>query len=139
VNGSRSNPRITKISMITDGTSHTLLMSETLRAWSTQDNDWRGDIHNDDGVFRFHTLVTPNTTVADIIESGWFQPTGDPLMPAQAGSDTNEVSAARSHHPGCVNAALCDGSVRFFSDNIALGTWKAYGSMNGGDALGNVD
>ena len=139
VNGSRSNPRITKITMITDGTSHTLLMSETLRAWSTQDNDWRGDIHNDDGVFRFHTSVTPNTTIGDIIENGWFQPTGDPLMPAQAGDDTNEVSAARSRHPGGVNAALCDGSVRFFSDNIAVGTWKALGTMNGGDAPGNFD
>ena len=139
IKGSRSNPRITKISMITDGTSHTLLMSETLRAWSVQDNDWRGDIHNDDGVFRFHTSVTPNTTVADIIESGWFQPTGDPLMPAIAGADTNEVSAARSRHPGGVNAVMCDGSVHFYSDNVALGTWKALGSMNGGDARGNLE
>jgi prepilin-type N-terminal cleavage/methylation domain-containing protein/prepilin-type processing-associated H-X9-DG protein len=139
VDGSRSNPRITKISMITDGTTHTLLMSETLRAWSTQDNDWRGDIHNDDGVFRFHTSVTPNTTVADTIESGYYQNTGDPLMPAATGTDTNEVAAARSRHPGGVNAAMCDGSVRFFSDNIAVGTWKALGTMNGGDAPGNFD
>jgi len=25
------------------------------KAWSADDDDWRGDIHNDDGEFRFHT------------------------------------------------------------------------------------
>jgi prepilin-type N-terminal cleavage/methylation domain-containing protein/prepilin-type processing-associated H-X9-DG protein len=137
VNGSRTTPRVTKVANITDGTSHTLLMSETLRAWSTQDNDWRGDIHNDDGEFRFHTLLTPNTTAPDIFENGWFQATGDPLMPAAAGADISQVTAARSHHPGGVNAMFCDGSVQFFNDTIALGIWKALGSMNGGETVDN--
>ncbi len=52
--GKRSTPRITKIADISDGTSNTLMMSETLRAWSHDDNDWRGDIQNDGGVFKFH-------------------------------------------------------------------------------------
>ena len=73
VKGDDSKPRMTKIADISDGTSNTLLMSETLMALSPQDNDWRGDIHNDDGHFRFHTSLTPNTSAPDIIQSGWFQ------------------------------------------------------------------
>jgi len=130
VNGDRSKPRLTKVGMITDGTSHTLMLSECLRAWITDDRDWRGDIHNDDGEFRFHTLLTPNSTAADIINR--VTATGDPLMPAATGGDTEQKTAARSRHRGGVNACLCDGSVKFFSDNIQLKTWMALGNMDGG-------
>jgi hypothetical protein len=33
--------------------------------------------------------------------------------------------------------ALCDGSVRFVSNGIALPTWRALGSRNGGEVLGD--
>ena len=61
INGNRSDPRTTSFKKMTDGTSKTLMLSEVLKAWSVEDNDWRGDIHNDDGVFRFHTLLEPST------------------------------------------------------------------------------
>lgn len=131
IKGDRRMPRNTNLGDITDGTSNTLLMSEVHRAWSAEDNDWRGDIHNDDGVCRFHTLLSPNTSAPDVIESGWFQRTGDPTMPAVQGAGNAQVAAARSRHPGGVNAALCDGSTRFVSDSIALDAWQALGSMNG--------
>lgn len=131
IKGDRSNPRKTDFADITDGTSQTLLMSECLRAWEADDIDWRGDIHNDDGQFRFHTRLTPNTSAPDVFESGWFRPTGDPLMPAVAGGRNSQVTAARSRHPGGVNAAFCDGSVRFVSDSVALDVWQAAGTMNG--------
>jgi prepilin-type N-terminal cleavage/methylation domain-containing protein/prepilin-type processing-associated H-X9-DG protein len=134
--GNPANPMVVKMSRITDGTSSTLLMSEYLRAWSTADNDWRGDIHNDQGVFRFHTLLTPNTSTPDQIDSGWFQATGDPLMPATTASG-NEYNAARSRHQGGVNVAFCDGSVRWISNNVSLTTWEALGTMNGNDLPGN--
>jgi prepilin-type N-terminal cleavage/methylation domain-containing protein/prepilin-type processing-associated H-X9-DG protein len=133
VGGDRTKPRKTAFRNITDGTSQTLLMSETLKGWSLNDDDWRGDIMNDDGGFRFHTKATPNSSVADIIINGWFQETGDSSMPAVAGAGTRQVSAARSRHPGGVNAALCDGSVAFFSDDIHLAVWMGMGSMNGGE------
>jgi prepilin-type N-terminal cleavage/methylation domain-containing protein/prepilin-type processing-associated H-X9-DG protein len=134
--GSRSQPRDTKIADITDGTSNTLLMSEVLKAWSSDDNDWRGDIHNDDGVFRFHTRLSPNTSAPDVIEGGWFQKTDDPAMPAVAGARTSQVSAARSRHSGGVNAAMCDGSVRFVTDGISMDAWQALGTMNGAEVAG---
>ena len=43
---------------------------------------------------------------------------------------------ARSRHPGGANLLLCDGSVRFISETIDLGTWHALGSRNGGELLG---
>lgn len=136
VNGKRYDPRVTSFKHVTDGTSNTLMMSELLKAWSEQDNDWRGDIHNDDGVFRFHTLLTPNTSAPDVISNGWFQKTDDPLMPTVAGSSQTQVSAARSRHSGGVNALMCDSSVRFANDDVALDVWMAMGSMNGEEIIG---
>jgi prepilin-type N-terminal cleavage/methylation domain-containing protein/prepilin-type processing-associated H-X9-DG protein len=136
IGGNSATPYYAMLVQMTDGASNTLLMSEYLRAWSTQDNDWRGDIHNDQGVFRFHTLLTPNTTTPDQIESGWWQSTGDPLMPVTNAS-SNQFNAARSRHPGGVNAAFCDGSVRWIADNVPLATWQALGTMNGNDEPGD--
>jgi prepilin-type processing-associated H-X9-DG protein len=134
-NGSRGNAGKVTFASLTDGSSNTLMFSEYLMAISSADNDWRGDIHNDDGVFRFHTLLTPNTSAPDIIASGWFQASTDRRMPATAGSQ--QQNAARSRHPGGVNAAMCDGSVRFVTDNVTLNVWQALGTMNGGESVAN--
>jgi prepilin-type processing-associated H-X9-DG protein len=134
INGNRATPRDTSFAHITDGTSTTLLMSEVLKGWAPTDDDWRGDIMNDDGVFRFHTLLTPNASSPDLISSGWFTPTGDPLMPATAAASNQQVAAARSRHTGGVNASMCDASVRFFRDDINLNVWMAFGSMDGEEA-----
>jgi prepilin-type N-terminal cleavage/methylation domain-containing protein/prepilin-type processing-associated H-X9-DG protein len=147
INGDRSKPRPTKMNMITDGTSHTLLMAEILRGISIKDDEWRGDIHNDDGEFRFHTLnapktsggmgvFTPNTLDKDVL--GRVNLTvPDALMPAvQTGSGTDpQVCGARSRHSGGVNVSMCDGSVRFISDAINPVTWSALGTMDGGESL----
>jgi prepilin-type N-terminal cleavage/methylation domain-containing protein/prepilin-type processing-associated H-X9-DG protein len=45
--------------------------------------------------------------------------------------------AARSKHQGGVNLLHCDGSVRFVSDSVHLAAWQGIGSRNGGEALGN--
>ena len=132
VNGNRATPYTVRIAIITDGTSNTLMMSETLRAWSADDNDWRGDIHNDDGVFRFQTINTPNSTVPDVVN--WAIPNNDPLMPVNTAGA--EQSAARSRHTGGVNVSMCDASVRFISNNVALATWQALGTMSAGDIPG---
>lgn len=43
------------------------------------------------------------------------------------------VFTARSYHPGGVNAALADGSVRFFGDGTDVKTWRALGTRSGSD------
>jgi prepilin-type processing-associated H-X9-DG protein len=135
--GNRSTPAPVKMGDILDGTSNTLLQSEILMAKSRQDNDWRGDIHNDDGTFRFHTNLTPNTSAPDVILNGWFQNYNDPAMPAVAtGTGSAQTVAARSRHAGGVNASFLDGSTRFVRNAIGLNAWMALGTMNGGETIG---
>ncbi len=43
--------------------------------------------------------------------------------------------AARSYHPGGVNVALCDGSVRFVKDSVSLNTWRALGTRARGEVV----
>jgi prepilin-type processing-associated H-X9-DG protein len=45
--------------------------------------------------------------------------------------------AARSKHPGGVNLLLVDGSARFVSDSVNPATWRALGSRNGGEVVGD--
>ncbi|WP_373653549.1 DUF1559 domain-containing protein [Schlesneria sp. DSM 10557] len=46
------------------------------------------------------------------------------------------ATTANSQHTGGVHLLLCDGSVKFVSENLALQTWRALGSINGGENLG---
>jgi prepilin-type N-terminal cleavage/methylation domain-containing protein/prepilin-type processing-associated H-X9-DG protein len=132
-NGNRSTSGRVTLTTIIDGTSNTLMMSETIMAKSHDDNDWRGDIQNDDGVFKFMTFLTPNSSAPDVVN--WAIPDNDPRTPVSTAGA--EYSAARSRHSGGVNVALCDGSIRFVSNAISLSTWQAMGTMNGGEVLGN--
>jgi prepilin-type N-terminal cleavage/methylation domain-containing protein/prepilin-type processing-associated H-X9-DG protein len=45
------------------------------------------------------------------------------------------VSTASSRHPGGVNLLLGDGSVRFVKQTIAPATWKALGTIGGGETI----
>jgi prepilin-type N-terminal cleavage/methylation domain-containing protein/prepilin-type processing-associated H-X9-DG protein len=47
------------------------------------------------------------------------------------------VMPPSSKHTGGCHMALCDGSVRFVSDNIDVITWRGIGSRAGGEILGN--
>ena len=45
------------------------------------------------------------------------------------------MMAARSRHPGGGGAALCDGSVKFISDNINIDIWRAVSTTKGGELV----
>jgi len=133
IRGIRGLPGRVGFGAISDGSSNTLLMSEALLPSASGDTDWRGDVHNDDGVFRFHTINTPNSTVPDVIQNS--EDNGDPNQPVVQGN-AGQV-AARSLHLGGVNTSRCDGSVAFVNDNISPVTWAALGTMNGGEVISN--
>ena len=128
--GIYATPTVVSLTSISDGTSNTLLVSEYLINRSSLDDDWRGDIHNDQGVFRFNTLTTPNSKSPDSV---YWAIGFDPLMPYI--NNWSQYNAARSRHFGGVNASFCDGSVRFISNNITQNVWSAMGTMNGAEPI----
>jgi prepilin-type N-terminal cleavage/methylation domain-containing protein/prepilin-type processing-associated H-X9-DG protein len=51
------------------------------------------------------------------------------------GGPTYAAITARSYHPGGVNALMADGSVRFVKEGISGPTWRALGTIAGGEVV----
>lgn len=86
------------------------------RGWSGQrGGGWINGREYYTGYNHYHA---PNSNIPDVSSCGWG------------------VFASRSNHPGGVNVAMCDGSVRFVSESIDLQTWRAVGARNDGQFLG---
>jgi prepilin-type N-terminal cleavage/methylation domain-containing protein len=131
----RDMPRQSSFKDFTDGTSHTMLLSEVIMAAQDDQYDIRGDMLNDDTPCTMYmTINTPNsgTDVAPFIPTGGPSPENPPYT--SAGS-ANSHKAARSRHPGGVNVIMGDCSMQFVTDDIALATWRAMGTMNGEEVI----
>jgi prepilin-type processing-associated H-X9-DG protein len=48
---------------------------------------------------------------------------------------SNMAATANSNHPGGINVAMADGSVKFIRDTINVQTWWALGSRNNGEVI----
>jgi prepilin-type N-terminal cleavage/methylation domain-containing protein/prepilin-type processing-associated H-X9-DG protein len=70
--------------------------------------------------------VTGNSTLSDLDINGQREKQGGPTFAA---------ITARSYHPGGVNVLLGDGSVRFIKTSIAGATWRALGTVAGGEVV----
>ncbi|MDX2037776.1 MAG: DUF1559 domain-containing protein [Isosphaeraceae bacterium] len=68
----------------------------------------------------FFCSATPNSSIPDC---------------GQGLSGGSGLFASRSYHPGGVNTAMADGSVRWFSSGIALPVWRALGTRAGGEIV----
>jgi len=150
--GNVFTPGQTQISQISDGTSNTLLMAEIIVA--KLDNNQNGGGDWTKGDFRGHiwhdaysaspshvpnvfmTIYPPNSTVPDNALCGTVVNT-DPLMPCSDQGSAKRFNTARSRHTGGVNAVLCDGSVRMYSNSTTQANWQALGTMDGGDIVTN--
>jgi hypothetical protein len=122
----------TKFKQITDGLSKTLMFSETVQG---QENDLRGYTWWGWGA-GFETSLTPNTTSPDRMQDLSYCVTTDPANPPCIGHSIpfNVMrAAARSRHPGGVNAVTCDGAGRFVSDDVDADLWLGAGSTKGGE------
>lgn len=133
-------PRKTvRLADITDGTSNTLLMGEVVQG---QRHDLRGFTWWGDSS-AIETFFPPNTTSPDanIYAPGDADGFCDPKPPnppcVQASGAYPGFQSSRSRHPQGVNGVLCDGSVRFFSNDINVQTWRNLGSSRDGDVVGD--
>ena len=138
---------------ITDGLSHTLLMSETiaLPELGTQASGagWGGPISETTisiGGQTFNGYYPPNTEVGDEIVR-MSQPEEfylaaripKPLNIGGAEKTVDQVFSARSRHPGGVVASACDASVHFVGDQIATAAWQALSSAAGGENVPDLN
>ncbi len=124
---------------ITDGTSNTLMGSESLirgvttGGWGGAGGYWGGGNH---GAYGFTTLESPNSSVSDQVYS--CKSTTWPKAPCVSifgGSALRNF--ARSRHTGGVQVLLADGAGRFVSDSVSIRIWRALGSREGEETIGD--
>jgi prepilin-type processing-associated H-X9-DG protein len=125
------------LASVRDGTSQTVAVSETISGNMPVGNgtghDLRGVWWLDQGVAYSH-YRTPNSPQPDPWHSAvTSQKAKLPNTEVAAGGWPAQMLAARSYHPGGVNAVFADGSVHAISESIASSVWTALGSMNGGE------
>ncbi len=87
--------------------------------WS-QDSGHCGSMVWGSAFQRINEIAPPNWKYPDVQTSGCGIPAGD------------GVRGARSRHPGGVNVAMGDASVRFVTETIDLPTWQYMGARNDG-------
>ena len=84
----------------------------------------------------FETYLAPNSEFPDVLFSPYYCKSGPPNPPCLGATPAlPDNYAARSRHPGGVNAAMADGSVRFVKDAVSLATWRALSTTRGGEAV----
>jgi prepilin-type processing-associated H-X9-DG protein len=129
---------------VLDGLSNTLMISEgivpTVSAWG---GPLGSHIYGNMGGALFTTTLTPNSTSPDRIIGPCPANVGDvnykPPCQSIGGnawwtpSAREAHAAARSFHPGGVNAGLADGSVRFYPSTTDMSLWRALGTRTGGE------
>ena len=140
----------TTISEFRDGTSNTMLVSECVTNYP-----WIKRYNGDSGGYNSCLAGTdPDLSANDTGSGGrgksWFYGRWSQcwsystrLPPNDRLTSNHEcelwthqgVYAARSRHPGGVLTAFGDGSVHFISESIDLITWRALGTIAGGEVI----
>jgi prepilin-type processing-associated H-X9-DG protein len=131
--------RAARFKDISDGTSHTMILSEYLTAPADSD---RGELWVDasPGLSTIYLHDTPNSSNPDQLYGTTCPADGNlpnlNLPCSSSVQDNNNMwNAARSYHPGGVGALFCDGSVHFITQEIDLTTWQNLGFIADGSVI----
>ncbi|MFO0887981.1 MAG: DUF1559 domain-containing protein [Isosphaeraceae bacterium] len=146
--------KVVRLSEIRDGLSNTVAFSETVKGNGLNSTGPAPENRH----LQFALLATSSVNTTEETCAGASQWSGDrgrewargsfimagynhfypPNSPRPDCSNTGRAKAItgpRSNHPGGVNALLCDGSVRFLRDSIALEPWRALSTRAGGEVI----
>jgi prepilin-type N-terminal cleavage/methylation domain-containing protein/prepilin-type processing-associated H-X9-DG protein len=143
------NQQPVRLADVTDGSSNTLLFGERSR-WDPNYNTFAAQ--GWDWAFRYYGnwAATSSLGVAHVTLSSYspinyrlpfrYDDRAGASPPANSAADFKyyidlRVCAFGSNHPGGANLAMCDGSVRFFSETIPLITLRALSTREGGERL----
>jgi prepilin-type N-terminal cleavage/methylation domain-containing protein len=143
----------TKLAWITDGTSNTIAVSETLRGDNNPATLQDNYISTSSTSANAQDVTTCQALAPNASDRGlsWIggQPQynmfstnrvpNDVLYDCRAPNYGCTNMAARSAHPGGVVVGICDGSVQFMSQNIDLLTYQALGTKSGGETVTPTD
>jgi prepilin-type N-terminal cleavage/methylation domain-containing protein/prepilin-type processing-associated H-X9-DG protein len=135
-----------KMTMISDGVSNTLLLSEGLVATVPGWGGVMGEvIYGNMGGALFSASLPPNSPSPDRVVGPCPQQQGDGRYKAPCLTLGSNVwwtpsaegahAAARSQHMNGVNAAMADGSIHFFSNGTDIGSWRAMGTRANNDTI----
>ena len=146
-----------RAAQITDGTSHTVLASESTLGIARQED------HDEQLEYKFvlsaplteeFCRLTPQWNISDPRGFSWasgdfrcalynhYLPPNAPTPDCMGVVTTGDPSVrftphgwrtARSYHFGGVNSLWADGSGRFVEDDVDLAVWRAMATINGGD------
>jgi prepilin-type N-terminal cleavage/methylation domain-containing protein/prepilin-type processing-associated H-X9-DG protein len=136
-----------KLKDFTDGTSSTLMFSEgivpTVPGWGGAMGE---TIYGNMGGALFSAYTTPNSSIADGPTGPCPSDVGDneyrapcvskSLNPWGGPAGAGAFAAARSAHPGGVNASMVDGSIKFVVDDVDTSVWRAAGTRKYQDTNG---
>jgi prepilin-type N-terminal cleavage/methylation domain-containing protein/prepilin-type processing-associated H-X9-DG protein len=122
-----------KLVNILDGTSNTFMIGEVLQG---QGRDLRGFIWWGDAT-GFTTYLGPNSPLPDRIYTAFYCNNLPQFgLPCDVSVTSNPTMfAARSRHTNGLQMAMCDGSVRYFSNTININAWRALSTSTGGEVI----
>ncbi|MDD4267002.1 MAG: DUF1559 domain-containing protein [Pirellulales bacterium] len=130
-----------------DGTSNTVLAGEVLagkddfkgpadKQWDAR-GMWAWHMM---GAFAYTHLNMPNAAAGDALQAAGsldcVEAHGMPCDNSHGSRWDEFQAAARSRHPGGVNAVFADGHVGFISETVDLQTWQCLGAINDGRPIG---
>jgi len=149
-NGVFGHSTFTKLAWITDGTSTTIAVSETLRGDNVPATLADNYIYNKAATANAQDVTTCQSFAANASDRGLSWIGGQPQynmfstnrVPNDALYDCiapnygcSNMAARSAHSGGGVIVGMCDGSLHFISQNIDLATYQAMGTMNGGEIV----
>jgi len=117
-----------KIRDVTDGTSNTIMLGHTSGLATAYDNIWTTSTGS-----AYSTSLPINFNVQpSVLQGSFYDPDGNQNQGWRG-------RGFQSHHTGGSMFTLCDGSVKFLSQNMDMRSYNAMGSRHGGEIYSMVD